>query len=346
MRVRWIRERVAAEGERERRPGGGNGGRVRRLVRGLAGFALAVALPAVLAIGGAPVTKAAFNQDGFDFWVDSGMGQIKSRIFRAADGNTSRVLYALDGLRARDDLSGWEIDTDVPRLVSQYNINIVMPVGGQSSFYTDWAAASNTNGQAKAYTWETFLTQDLPGALRDRLGFSPVGNAIMGLSMGGSAAMTMAAYHPEQFKYAAAYSGYLNLSGIGMREALRLAMLDAGGYNIDAMWGFPWDPRWTRNDPTHEVNLLRANGTRLWVSSGNGIPGPRDQINQPMDAFHLVNAQVLEAIALGNTRAFQASWDGSGPGNATFDYTAVGVHSWHYWTDEVVKMLPDLSEHL
>jgi diacylglycerol O-acyltransferase/trehalose O-mycolyltransferase len=305
-----------------------------------------VAVPATLVVGGAPTGKAAYNDDGFDFWVDSGMGSIKTRVFRAADGNTSRVLYALDGLRARNDLNGWEIDTEIPRMVADDNVNIVMPVGGQSSFYSDWAAASNTNGQDRPYAWETFLTRELPAALRDRLGFSPVGNAIMGLSMGGSAAVTMAAYHPEQFKYAASYSGYLNLSGAGMPEALRLAMLDAGGYNIDAMWGPPWDSRWERNDPTHEINALRANGTRLWVSSGNGLPGPNDRIVQPIDAFHLFNATVLEAIALGNTKSFESHWDRFGPGNATFDYTPVGVHKWHYWAEEVAKMLPDLNANL
>jgi hypothetical protein len=53
------------------------------------------------------------------------------------------------------------------------NINVVMPVGGQSIFYSDWIAPSNTNGQRTIYAWETFLTENLRWAMRDRLG-SPI----------------------------------------------------------------------------------------------------------------------------------------------------------------------------
>lgn len=307
----------------------------------------ALAFPLVAAVGGmsAPAS-ASFDPAGFDFWVESSMGPIKSRIFRAADGNTQRVVYALDGLRARNDLSGWEIDTDVERVLTAWNINVVMPVGGQSSFYSDWVAASNTNGQAVPYAWETFLTRDLRDALAARLGFNPRGNGVFGLSMGGSAALVLAAYHPDQFRYAASYSGYLNISAPGMKEGLRAAMLDAGGYNIDSMWGPPWNELWLRNDPFVFAPLLRANGTRLWISCGNGVPGARDQVRQPIDAFHVGNAMGLETIALANTRAFQARLDSLGPTNATFDYTSDGIHNWFYWQDQVLKMLPDLSANI
>nr|WP_239003740.1 alpha/beta hydrolase family protein [Nocardia panacis] len=298
------------------------------------------------ALGSVAPAAASFDPAGFDFWVDSAMGPIKSRVFRAADGNTRRVVYALDGLRARNDLSGWEIDTDISRVLPQWNINVVMPVGGEASFYSDWIAPSNTNAQPVTYRWETFLTQDLRNALRDRLGFNPAGNGVFGLSMGGSAALTLAAYHPDQFRYAGSYSGYLNISAPGMREGLRMALLDAGGFNIDAMWGPPWDPKWLRNDPFMFAPLLRDNGTRLWISSGSGRNGPADAVNSAMDAYHLGNAMALETIALANTRAFQARMDSLGPSNAVFDFTPIGVHSWYYWQDEVFKMLPDLSANL
>ncbi|MFC9994608.1 alpha/beta hydrolase [Nocardia sp. NPDC127526] len=317
------------------------------LRRSLAGAALALTLPLAVALGGGGATaQAGFNPAGHDFWVDSSMGPIKTRIFRALDGNTQRVVYALDGLRARNDLSGWEIDTEISRVLPMWNINVVMPVGGQSSFYSDWLETSNTNGQTVRYEWETFLTRDLRNALAARLGFNPRGNGVLGLSMGGSAALVLAAYHPEQFRYAASYSGYLNVSAPGMREALRMAMLDAGGYNIDAMWGPPWSELWLRNDPFVFAERLRANGTRLWISSGSGQPGPRDQVRSPLDAYHLTNAVGLETVALANTRAFQARMESFGPCNAVFDYTPDGVHSWHYWQDQVFKMLPDMSANI
>ncbi|NNH74070.1 esterase family protein [Nocardia uniformis] len=307
--------------------------------------ALAISLAGAVGGMGAPAS-ASFDPGGFDFWVDSSMGPIKSRVFRAADGNTQRVVYALDGLRARNDLSGWEIDTDVSRVLTAWNINVVMPVGGQSSFYSDWVAPSNTNGQAAPYAWETFLTRDLRNALTDRLGFNPRGNGVFGLSMGGSAALVLAAYHPDQFRYAASYSGYLNISAPGMKEGLRAALLDAGGYNIDSMWGPPWSELWLRNDPFVFAPLLRANGTRLWISCGNGVPGVRDQVRAPIDAFHIGNSMVLESVALANTRAFQVRLDSLGPTNVHFEYTPDGVHNWLYWQDQVLNMLPDLSANI
>lgn len=313
-----------------------------RLHRAIAATVLAVALPLAAAVS-APPAAAAYNPSGFDFWVDSSMGPIKSRIFRAADGNTKRVVYALDGLRAGNGLSGWEIETDISRVLAKWNINVVMPVGGMSSFYCDWISPSNTNGQPVTYDWETFLTRDLRRALHDRLNFNPTGNGIFGLSMGGGSALMLAAYHPDQFRYAASYSGYLNTLGPGMPMGLRAAMLDAGGFNIDAMWGLPGGPLWQRDNPTAFEPLLRAHGTRLWISAGNGQPGPHDAVHGPEDVYHLTNSEVLETISLANTRAFQARWDSFGPGNAIFDYLPAGVHNWPYWTDEVYKTLPDMN---
>ncbi|WP_067857845.1 alpha/beta hydrolase [Nocardia shimofusensis] len=331
-------------------------------------MSIAVLMPlGVTVAGGGATASAAFNPSGFDFWVDSDMGPIKSRIFRAADGNTNRVVYALDGMRARNDLSGWEIDTEVARELTKWNINVVMPVGGMSSFYADWNAPSTilgigggSSGSASAsssgsgamqmlaggpgkstrYTWESFLTNNLRWALRDRLGFNPNRNGVFGLSMGGSAALTLAAYHPDQFGYAASYSGYLNVSAPGMREALRVAMIDAGGYNIDSM-APPWGPQWLRMDPFVFAPRLKANNTRLWVSAGSGLPAAQDGLS-----FGTLNAMGLEALALANTRAFQVRMATLGANNVTYDFPAVGVHNWRYWETEVYRMIPDLSAHI
>ncbi|KAA0025056.1 esterase family protein [Antrihabitans cavernicola] len=321
---------------------------------------MALLMPLGIAVlGNTATASAAFNPAGQDFWVDSvTMGPIKSRIFRAYDGNTNRVVYALDGLRARDDLNGWEIETDVGRTLAAANINVVMPVGGQNSFYSDWYAPSTflgaaslsggagDVGQRNRYTWETFLTHDLRNAMAARLGFSPTRNGVFGLSMGGSAALTLANYHPDQFSYAGSFSGYLNISAPGMKEGMRAAFLSQNGFNIDAMWGPPWDPAWLRNDPFVYAPSLKAHNTRLWISAGSGLPGPFDRPMSPIDYFNTGNAMGLEAIALVNTRAFQLRMSSLGANNVTYDFPNVGTHSWGYWQDEVFKMTPDLSAHI
>jgi diacylglycerol O-acyltransferase / trehalose O-mycolyltransferase len=324
----------------------------RRGARGLFAWltmalAIALVLPLTAALsGGGAVASAAFTPTGFDFWVNSSMGPIKSRIFRAADGNTNRVVYALDGMRARNDLSGWETQTDAANALTRANINVVMPVGGESSFYSDWHTPSNFNSQRTAYRWETFITRDLRWALRDRLGFNPYRNGAFGLSMGGSAALTLAAYHPDQFVFAGSYSGYLNISAPGMREAMRIAMLDAGGYNIDSMWGPPWDRDWLRNDPFVFAPLLRGNNTRLWISAGSALPGPNDRVGSLLDAYNVVNAMGLETLALVNTRSFQLRMATLGANNVVYSFPNVGVHAWSYWEAELFRMIPDLSAHI
>ncbi|MFE5286012.1 alpha/beta hydrolase [Nocardia sp. NPDC056611] len=313
----------------------------------------------------APHADAAFNADGFDFWVDSAdMGPIKSRVFRAADGNTDRVVYALDGMRAREDLSGWELETEVARELTRWNINVVMPVGGQSSFYIDWNAPSSFlgvqpgsgsasgsssgsgglqifsagPGKSHRYTWETFLTRDLRTALRDRLGFNMNHNGVFGLSMGGSAALTLAAYHPDQFSFAGSFSGYLNISGPGMREALRIAMIDAGGYNVDSM-AAPWDSKWLRMDPFVFAPRLIDNNTRVWVSAASGRPTASDG-----PSFNTLTGMALESLAWTNTRAFQARMLMLGATDITYDFPEFGIHNWPNWQDQVFRMLPVLSE--
>ncbi|MFE3291221.1 alpha/beta hydrolase [Rhodococcus sp. NPDC059234] len=331
---------------------------------------LAMLLPLGVSVAGpVGIANAAFDPNfGYDFWVDSDMGPIKSRIFRAADGNRNRVVYALDGMRARNDLNGWEIETNVARALTAANINVVMPVGGESSFYADWNApstwgpgdlgsstgssggssglgssdaAGDVDGKVNTYRWETFLTRQLPSELAKREGFRSTRNGVFGLSMGGSAALTLAAYFPQQFSFAGSYSGFLNNSAPGMREALRVAMISAGGFNIDAM-APPWGPQWLRMDPFVFAPRLKDNNTRLWISSGSAVPGQGD-VN---DALGIVQAVPLEALALINTRAFEVRMATLGANNVHYDYPATGVHNWKNWEDQVNRMIPDLSANI
>ncbi|WP_306307497.1 alpha/beta hydrolase-fold protein [Nocardia niigatensis] len=239
------------------------------------------------------------------------------------DGNTRRVVYALDGLRARDDLSDCEIDTDIEQALTAWNINVAMPVDGQSSFYSDSPAPLDT-GQTVPYAHGR---PSRPGtcALRRPPGWAAIRarTACSDCPWAAVRRWCSAAYHPDQFRYAGSYSGYLNISSPGMRAAL----LDAGGFGIDAMRGPPWSELWLRNDPFVFARLLRDNGTRMRISSGHGVPGPRDVAQSPLDAYNVVNAMGAEAMALANTRVFQARMDSPGPNNAVFDHTTEDVRA-------------------
>ncbi|MEU1205630.1 alpha/beta hydrolase family protein [Nocardia sp. NPDC005825] len=333
--------------------------------RGLVGAALATVVPWAAVVTAGPVA-AEPNPKAFDFFVDSGMGSIKTRIVRAADGNTDRVVYLLDGERAQNDYNGWELHTEIPAALAKFNINVVLPVGGESSFYQDWDAPSSfggvnpdaglfpsrdsgsaiagwdeSSGKSYTYQWETFLTHDLRDALRDRLGFSDSRNGIFGLSSGGSAALLMAAYHPDQFVYAGSMSGYLSLAAPGMREALRLALLAAGGYNIDSM-AAAGSAKWQRMDPYGFAPKLIENNTRLYIAAGSGTPAQQD-LSSP-DA--IIQGMPLEGIALANTKAFQSRLQALGYDNVSYDFPSIGVHNWGNWEQVATRMLPDLAQHI
>lgn len=191
-------------------------------------------------------------------------------------GGGAHAVYLLDGLRARDDRSGWDIETGAFSWFDGSGLSVVMPVGGMSSFYADWYRPAVGNGTTQTYKWETFLTSELPGWLAANKGVSSTGNAVVGLSMSGGAALILAAYHPGQFVYAGSLSGFLNTSNRLWPALIGIAMADAGGFNALDMWGPYGGPAWQRNDPMLQIGRLVSNGTRIWVYSGNGNPTDLD----------------------------------------------------------------------
>jgi diacylglycerol O-acyltransferase / trehalose O-mycolyltransferase / mycolyltransferase Ag85 len=251
----------------------------------------------------------------------------------------SKAVYLLDGLRAQDDYSGWDINTAAFEWFYQSGVSVVMPVGGQSSFYTDWYSPSSFNNQAFTYKWETFLTNELPQWLAVNKQVSTTGNGIVGLSMSGGAALILSAYHPAQFTYAASLSGFLDPSTLVMQQAIRVAMLDAGGFNVDNMWGPPWDGAWRRNDPTQQVARIVANGTRLWIYCAPGGTTALDEGADPNQAF---NATGLESMAIKSNKDFQQAYLKAGGSNATFEFPSAGNHAWPYWGAQLQALKPDL----
>lgn len=157
--------------------------------------------------------------------------------------------------------------------------------------------------------------------------------------MSGGAALILAAYYPGQFRYAASLSGFLNPSTPFMKQAIRVAMLDAGGYNVDNMWGPPWNPAWQRNDPVEQVQTLVNNGTRLWIYCA---PGGSTDLDENADPNQALNATSLETLAIGSNRRFGEKYAAAGGTNATFDFPAAGSHSWAYWGQQLQAMKPDL----
>jgi diacylglycerol O-acyltransferase / trehalose O-mycolyltransferase len=254
-------------------------------------------------------------------------------------GGGAKAVYLLDGLRARDDRNGWDIETGAFQWFDGSGLSVVMPVGGMSSFYTDWYRPAVGNGGTHTYKWETFLTSELPAWLAANKGVSSTGNAVVGVSMSGSSALILAASHAGQFVYAGALSGFLNLSEGLWPILVGIAMADAGGFNALDMWGPYGGGAWQRNDPTLQIGQLVANGTRIWVYSGNGNPTDLDA--------GLGNAQIpaqfLEGLTIRTNKQFQADYQAAGGRNGVFNFPPNGTHSWGYWGGQLQAMKPDIQ---
>jgi diacylglycerol O-acyltransferase/trehalose O-mycolyltransferase len=156
--------------------------------------------------------------------------------------------------------------------------------------------------------------------------------------MSGSSALILAAYHPNQFRYAGSLSGFLNLSAGIWPTLVGFAMRDAGGFDATAMWGPGGGPAWVRNDPTVNVSSLVGNGTRIWVYCGNGTPGELGGADVP--------AQVLESITLDSNKNFQRQYQAAGGHNGTFNFPPNGTHGWGYWGSQLAAMKGDIQRTL
>lgn len=308
------------------------GGFKRRLIGFGAAFFSLVMLTGLV---GAGTASAWSNPDRITreyVWSPSMGRNIPVQFQEAVHGSAGKpTLYLLDGLRAPDTHNGWDMETNAFDQFKGDDINVVMPIGGAASFYSDWIAPSNFNGQDYTYMWETFLSRELPDYLANVKGANRNGNAVVGISMGGSAALYMAAKHKPQFAFAGSMSGYLNLSTPGMPMSIRVAMLDAGLFNADSMWGPPWSPMWAQHDPFVFAEELR--GISLYISAASAIPDPGPGGDHPRSAQDFWNTGMgmgLEALSLASAKIFQvrlATLDIP----ATFSFPQFGIHAWNNW---------------
>jgi diacylglycerol O-acyltransferase/trehalose O-mycolyltransferase len=295
----------------------------------------AAVLPGLIGVVGGSATAQAYSRPGLPVETlmvpSAAMGRDVQVKFQPGGRH---AVYLLDGLRARDDNSGWDIETNAFEKFYQSGVAVVMPVGGMSSFYSDWNSPAVGNGTTQTYNWETFLTSELPAYLSANKGISASGNAVAGLSMSGSAALILAAYHPGTFRYAGSMSGFLNLSDGVWPTLVGVSMRDAGGFDATAMWGPGGGPTWQRNDPTLQASRLASNGTRLWVYTGNGRPNELGGGDLP--------ATFLEGLTKDSNVAFQNAYTSAGGTNATFNFPPNGTHSWGYWGAQLDAMKPDI----
>ncbi|UCM91092.1 alpha/beta hydrolase [Streptomyces marincola] len=243
-------------------------------------------------------------------------------------GRTWPAIYLLHGCC---DASGghddWTDSTDVAAITARTEALIVMPEGGPVGYYSDWW----NGGRGGPPAWETFHLTELPAVLAREVGAGDL-RAVAGASMGGTGALAYAGRHPGFFRAAAAYSGRLDTR---VDAPAVMARLEDFGHDPLALWGDPEAQAdvWAAHDPSALVADLPP-GYPVYVSSGNGEPGPLDPHDAPHDALE---AQFGEMAA-----AYVAAARAHG-----LDVTASlgpGRHHYGYWEREFARSLPLLAE--
>ncbi|MFJ1461030.1 alpha/beta hydrolase [Nocardia sp. N2S4-5] len=213
---------------------------------------------------------------------------VSNRVIRAA-GGSAPTLYLLTGIGGGLDGISWWDDTDVRDFFADKHVNVVMPIGGAYSMYTDWVTDDPVVGRGR---WQTFLTQELPAALDSHLG-STGRNAVAGVSMSAASAIDLAIQAPERYNAVAAYSGCpwsSDPAGIGLVSA----QVVRGGANPGNMWGLPGTGAWPAHDAFARAGALA--GKTIYLSAATGTPGAIDEGGLPFPP--------VEAIASACTGAF------------------------------------------
>lgn len=270
--------------------------------------------------------------------------EIELRVLTAADNSAPRpTLYLLNGAGGGEDTATWYRQTDAVEFFSDKNVNVVTPMQGAFSYYTDWKNDDPVLGRNK---WTTFLTQELPPVIDAALGTDGV-QSIAGISMAGGSVLSLAQSAPGLYSSVGAYSGCAQTSTNPGSTYVKMVVESRGNGKVENMWGPVGDPLWLENDPI--VNAEKLRGTPLYISSGSGIPGHHDRLdgqgingNWNTYANQMILGTIIEAATNQCTHALQGRLNELNI-PATYDFTPTGTHAWPYWQDQLHKSWPVIA---
>ena len=253
------------------------------------------------------------------------------------------TLYLLNGAGGGQDAASWTAQTKAQEFFADKHVNVVMPIGGRFSYYTDWR---NPDPVLGVNEWRTFLTEEIPPLMEAHLGSTGV-NTIAGLSSSGTSVLQLAIAAPGLYRGVASYSGCAQTSDpIGQRY-VRTTVEVWGQGDADNMWGPNSDPEWVAQDPVVHAEGLR--GLALYISNGSGLPGPHDTLtdpgiggNGPKLANQMIVGGIIEAATNYCTHNLQNRLNELGI-PATYSFRDTGTHSWGYWEDDLHASWPLLA---
>ncbi|MGN0097481.1 MAG: alpha/beta hydrolase [Corynebacterium sp.] len=270
---------------------------------------------------------------------------------------TAPMIYLLNGADGGEGAANWLRQTNAVDFYGNQigNVNVVIPMEGAFSYYTDWQQPNQTldkGGNKQA--WETFLVQELPGPMESALGTSNPNRSIIGMSMTGSTTLVYGEKYSGFYDSVGAYSGCAATSG-EMARTVDI-VLDRGSATYEQMWG-------DRNGATALENDALVNAADLkdqkniYVSSSSGLMGEHDvpsgdRLNGflPGSITPAVEGGAIEAVTNACTHMLKSTTDAEGitqaSNNLVYNFRNTGTHQWGYWQDDMFDSWPTISEGL
>lgn len=252
-------------------------------------------------------------------------------------GGPAPALYLLNAIDGGEAGGPWTTRTDAAQFFADKPVNVIQPIGGRASLYTDWAADDPALGRNK---WSTFLIDELPSLLAGRFALNGR-NAVAGTSMSAASALALALQAPGRYQAVGAFSGCPRTNDAFARAVVR-SQLQLFGANPDNLWN-PADPAWIANDAV--VNAERLRGVALYISAGNGAPGIHDTLIAPSitgDIIRLTDrlaiGGAMETVVHDCTQSLTDRLTTLGI-PATTIYRN-GTHAWPYWQDDLHDSWP------
>ncbi|MDN8594128.1 MULTISPECIES: alpha/beta hydrolase family protein [unclassified Corynebacterium] len=291
------------------------------------------------------------------FWVNSpSMGRdIPVAVIPARNGKGELVknaptIYLLNGAGGAEQNADWLTYAETANFYKDKGVNVVIPMEGAFSYYTDWLNTPKAAYFKGPQKWETFLTKELPGPIEKRLG-ADNRRAIVGFSMSGTSALVLPTKAQGFYDAAASFSGCAATSTPAPYNFARLTVNRGAGVAAnfqtvtpEQMWGPMGSPYNRSNDALVNANKLR--GTKLYVSTATGLAAKEDMVSyivgkgatqgQAYGTALTLQAEggVIEAAINGCNHDLQAKLNSLNI-PAHYEFRNVGTHSWPVWRKDL-----------
>lgn len=195
---------------------------------------------------------------------------------RLRPGERVPLLVLLHGANASPDELAEHLLTELQTAAESRRIAIIAPDGGAAGWWLD-------SEQTPSSRYASLVTDDVLADARANL---PVNDAlgIMGISMGGHGALTLALAHPGTFRSASSVSGVVDLTLAADREPLVALLGPLASQRA----------RWEAHSATHLLarDKERASGLALRLSCGESDRwiGANRAFHTSADALHIPHA--------------------------------------------------------